>query len=93
MSKAADLTFVCPSCGESLTVNNSMRDALLDNGCVICGAGVSNAAFSSESKSDPDSGTTSESESDSPHGAQQRSGSETGPDPGLDSEAERDSRS
>lgn len=40
-----DYTFVCPECGESVTVNPSMRDALLDNGCVICGATVSPAAF------------------------------------------------
>lgn len=38
--------FVCPECAESLEVNGSMRDALLDRGCVICGASVSPADFS-----------------------------------------------
>jgi len=45
MSNGAEYTFVCPECGESLTVNGSMRDALLERGCVICGADVSSAAF------------------------------------------------
>ncbi|MFB6172563.1 MAG: hypothetical protein ABEJ23_08510 [Haloarculaceae archaeon] len=41
-----DLTFVCPGCGESLSVNHSMKEALIDNGCVICGTVVSDSAFS-----------------------------------------------
>ncbi|MBP2251052.1 DUF7560 family zinc ribbon protein [Halarchaeum nitratireducens] len=41
----AEYTFVCPECGESLDVNASMKDALLDRGCVICGASVSRSAF------------------------------------------------
>lgn len=41
----ANLTFNCPECGESLEVNASMRDALIDNGCVICGSTVSTRAF------------------------------------------------
>ncbi|WP_442904975.1 DUF7560 family zinc ribbon protein [Haladaptatus sp. CMSO5] len=46
MSIERDLTFSCPECGESLVVNASMRDALIDNGCVICGSAVSSSAFS-----------------------------------------------
>ena len=29
--------FTCSSCGETITVNDSMKDALLEHGCVICG--------------------------------------------------------
>ncbi|MBP1954737.1 putative nucleic acid-binding Zn ribbon protein [Halarchaeum rubridurum] len=43
--ESTEYTFVCPECGESLDVNASMRDALLDRGCVICGASVSPSAF------------------------------------------------
>lgn len=42
-----DFTFTCPECGESLLVNDSMRDALIDKGCVICGSAVSAESFSS----------------------------------------------
>lgn len=41
-----EYVFDCPKCCESLTVNGSMRDALVDRGCVICGAPVSPEAFS-----------------------------------------------
>lgn len=41
--------FVCPECAEDLEVNDSMKEALIDNGCVICGASVSEEAFSSSS--------------------------------------------
>ncbi|AFK18191.1 MULTISPECIES: DUF7560 family zinc ribbon protein [Haloferax] len=46
MSDSADYTFVCPECAESMLVNDSMRDALLDNGCVICSASLTQDAFS-----------------------------------------------
>lgn len=39
-------TFVCPACGESLEVNDSMKDALIERGCVICGTSVTAEAFS-----------------------------------------------
>ena len=39
-------TFSCPECGETLEVNASMRDALLEFGCVLCGTLVSDEAFS-----------------------------------------------
>lgn len=45
-SSGDDLTFVCPGCGESLAVNDSMKEALIDNGCVICGTAISSVAFS-----------------------------------------------
>lgn len=46
---AASYTFVCPECRERLAVNASMRDALLEKGCVICGSDVTPASFSGES--------------------------------------------
>jgi rRNA maturation protein Nop10 len=46
MSASEEYTFVCPDCGESMAVNPAMRDALLENGCVVCGSAVSPAAFS-----------------------------------------------
>lgn len=30
-------TFVCPGCGESVDVNAAMKEALLEQGCVLCG--------------------------------------------------------
>lgn len=39
-------TFTCPECGEEMEVNDGMREALLEHGCVICGAGLSPEAFS-----------------------------------------------
>jgi len=39
--------YVCPNCGQAIAVNAPMRDALLSNGCVVCGARVSDEAFSS----------------------------------------------
>jgi len=48
MSGAAgeEYDFDCPECDESLSVNGSMREALLDRGCVICGAELTTSAFS-----------------------------------------------
>ncbi|ELZ04794.1 hypothetical protein C482_03331 [Natrialba chahannaoensis JCM 10990] len=45
MSTCEDYTFVCPECSQSITVNASMREALVENGCVICGAPVTQSAF------------------------------------------------
>mgnify|MGYP006294572297 CR=1 FL=1 len=39
-------TFVCPACGESLEVNASMKEVLIEKGCVICSAAVTAEAFS-----------------------------------------------
>lgn len=45
MSASEDIVFTCPGCGETMVVNPAMRDALLANGCVVCGAGVAESAF------------------------------------------------
>lgn len=45
MTASEEFTFVCPDCGETMDVNASMRDALLQNGCVICSSPVTDAAF------------------------------------------------
>ena len=42
-------TFVCPECEEDLEVNDRMKEALTEYGCVICGAAVSDAAFTPNS--------------------------------------------
>ena len=47
-----EYTFVCPACGESLEVNGSMREALVERGCVICGTAVTAEAFTEESATD-----------------------------------------
>lgn len=46
MQEAEEYDFVCPECGQEIEVNASMREALLANGCVICGADLSADAFS-----------------------------------------------
>jgi len=45
MGDSSAFVFVCEACAESMEVNGSMREALLDQGCVICGASVSPEAF------------------------------------------------
>jgi predicted RNA-binding Zn-ribbon protein involved in translation (DUF1610 family) len=45
MSGGSTLKFRCPDCGESVAVNSSMREVLLDHGCVVCGTALSPAAF------------------------------------------------
>ncbi|WP_459191935.1 DUF7560 family zinc ribbon protein [Halosimplex sp. J119] len=45
MRASEEYIFVCPGCEESMEVNASMRDALLENGCVVCASPVSEAAF------------------------------------------------
>lgn len=46
----AEFSFRCPSCEESLTVNGSMRTALVERGCVVCGADLTAAAFTRETE-------------------------------------------
>ena len=46
MSRAEEYVFFCPECGQEIEVNASMREALIANGCVICGAAVTDDAFS-----------------------------------------------
>lgn len=45
-----EITFVCPECGESLSVNASMKEALIEQGCVLCDARVTSEAFTDESE-------------------------------------------
>ena len=40
-----EYTFLCPECNESLAVNASMKDVLIQKGCVVCGAAVTVRAF------------------------------------------------
>lgn len=51
MSANEDYVFVCPECEESMEVNALMRDALVENGCVVCGAPVSSTAFTATEQS------------------------------------------
>jgi len=48
MCDSAEFEFGCPACGETLTVNGSMKAALVENGCVVCGTDVTPEAFSPE---------------------------------------------
>jgi len=43
--EGGNYAFVCPRCDESLEVNASMRDALIERGCVVCGTRVTAEAF------------------------------------------------
>lgn len=36
-------TFVCPECRRSIEVDDAMRTTLLEAGCVVCGAPISEA--------------------------------------------------
>ena len=58
--ETAEFSFRCPSCEESLTVNGAMRAALVDRGCVVCGAELTAAAFSradgGDASPDPEDG-------------------------------------
>ena len=47
--KEGEYVFVCPSCAEQLEVNGSMREVLIEKGCVICGADVTAQAFTESS--------------------------------------------
>lgn len=45
--------FTCPACGESLSVNESMTEAIVGKGCVSCGTDVPRAAFPPAGTTDP----------------------------------------
>ena len=32
----SELVFTCSACGQEISVNEQMRDAILENGCPIC---------------------------------------------------------
>ncbi|MFB6160524.1 MAG: hypothetical protein ABEJ61_05025 [Haloferacaceae archaeon] len=55
MSPDAGVTYAfdCRACAESLEVNEPMKEALLANGCVVCGAPVTAAAFTRDSPVEP----------------------------------------
>lgn len=46
MADVDGLAFICPECHEQIDVNESMRLALIEYGCVVCGATVTGTAFS-----------------------------------------------
>ncbi|MFB6165915.1 MAG: hypothetical protein ABEJ31_12215 [Haloarculaceae archaeon] len=46
MDSTEDFIYVCPECAETIEVNGEMKDALIANGCVMCGADVTPGAFS-----------------------------------------------
>ncbi len=47
-----EYVFLCPACDESLKVNDSMKESLVDRGCVICGTSVTMEAFRKNSTGD-----------------------------------------
>jgi hypothetical protein len=55
MSDQGDVAYIftCPVCEESLEVNESMKEALVDRGCVLCSANVTADAFTRTSSADP----------------------------------------
>lgn len=48
MHASPPTTFACPNCGERLAVGAAVREALLEHGCVFCGAAVDATAFEEE---------------------------------------------
>jgi len=44
--EGAEYVFHCPECDESLEVNDAMKAALVERGCVICGGTVTASDFS-----------------------------------------------
>lgn len=57
MSARETLRFVCPACSRSIEVTESVRDALVESGCVICGADVDDSAFELEGATSREDGT------------------------------------
>jgi len=51
-NECREYVFLCPECNESMKLDNSMRDALIERGCVICGATVTTDAFTKDSSPD-----------------------------------------
>ncbi|MEF8773638.1 MAG: zinc ribbon domain-containing protein [Halobacteriales archaeon] len=41
----SDIEFTCPECGEAIEMNAAMREVTLSEGCPVCGADVTPAAF------------------------------------------------
>jgi transcription initiation factor IIE alpha subunit len=40
MTGRSTLTFVCPECQRSIEVDEAMRATLLETGCAVCGAPI-----------------------------------------------------
>ena len=40
MTGRSTLTFVCPECRRSIEVDDAMRATLLETGCAVCGAPI-----------------------------------------------------
>lgn len=49
MGDVEEFYFVCPECEHEIAVDTSIREALIVNGCVLCGAAVTDRAFSGRS--------------------------------------------
>lgn len=45
MTGSAGILFVCPECAERIEVNESMKTAIIESGCIVCGTAVSATAF------------------------------------------------
>ena len=37
--------FTCSECGQQISVNETMREAIVENGCPVCAATVGGSAF------------------------------------------------
>lgn len=38
--------FTCPECGQTIAVNENVREAIISNGCPVCAAQVEGSEFS-----------------------------------------------
>lgn len=45
MNGSAEFHFECPNCAESIEVNEPMKTAIVESGCIVCGAAISQTAF------------------------------------------------
>jgi predicted RNA-binding Zn-ribbon protein involved in translation (DUF1610 family) len=48
MTSSGERTFDCPECGESILVNSEMQTVLIEQGCVVCSAPVTESDFVTE---------------------------------------------
>lgn len=49
LTEGNEYEFRCEECAEEIAVNDAMREALLDHGCVVCGAPATERAFTPQS--------------------------------------------
>ncbi|WP_435101399.1 DUF7560 family zinc ribbon protein [Halarchaeum sp. P4] len=54
MMSRGEHRFRCPSCGESIVVDERMKRALLDAGCVLCQTPLTDADFTRLSGAPPE---------------------------------------